>query len=69
MKEANLYERQLAEEENAKSFEKIKASGKLEIYKLTDEDRIKFIAAMKPVYDAYTEKIGRDYIEAARNSR
>ncbi|MCL6634222.1 MAG: TRAP transporter substrate-binding protein [Peptococcaceae bacterium] len=69
MKEATRYERQLADEENQKSFEKLKASGKLEIYSLTDQDKEKFIAAMKPVYDQYTDVIGRDYIEAARNSK
>jgi len=69
MKEASLYERRLADEENVKSFEKLKAGGKLEIYTLTDEDRTKFVAAMKPVYDAYTDKVGKDYIEAARNSK
>lgn len=69
MKQATVYERQLADEENAKSLEKLKAGGKMEIYTLTDEDRAKFIAAMKPVYDAYTDKIGKDYIEAARNSK
>lgn len=68
MKEATVYERQLADEENRKSFEKLKASGKLEIYTLTEQDRQKFIAAMKPVYDEYTDKIGKDYIEAARSS-
>ena len=67
MREATLYERQLAEEENQKSFEKLKASGKMEIYTLTEEDRAKFVAAMQPVYDEYTDKIGREYIEAAKS--
>ena len=47
MQEASLYERQLAEEENQKSFEELKASGKMEIYTLTEEDREKFVAAVK----------------------
>lgn len=68
VKEATLYELQLADEDNQKSFEKLKASGKMEIYTLTDEDRAKFVEAMKPVYDQYAEKIGKDYIEAAKNS-
>jgi C4-dicarboxylate-binding protein DctP len=69
MKEASIYERQLADEENLKSFEKLKSSGKMEIYTLTEQDREKFIAAMKPVYDSYGDKIGVEYIEAARNSK
>lgn len=69
MKEATAYERKLADEENAKSFEKLKNSGKMEIYTLTSEDREKFIKALEPVYQAYTDKIGKEYIEAAKNSK
>jgi len=69
MKEASLYERKLADELNAKSFETLKSSGKMEIYTLNDADREAFAKAMKPVYDKYTDVIGKDYIEAARNSQ
>jgi C4-dicarboxylate-binding protein DctP len=69
MKETTEYERQLCDELNRQSFENLKKSGKLEIYTLTDADRQAFIKAMKPVYDKYTDKIGREYIEAARNTK
>ncbi|MCL6638200.1 MAG: TRAP transporter substrate-binding protein [Firmicutes bacterium] len=69
MKEATKYERQLADEENAKSFEKLKNSGKMEIYTLSDAEKEAFIKALEPVYNEYADKIGRDYIEAARNSK
>jgi len=69
MKESTKYERQLADEENAKSFEKLKNSGKMEIYTLTDEEKEKFVKALEPVYNDYSEKVGKDYIEAARNSK
>ncbi|MCL6610980.1 MAG: TRAP transporter substrate-binding protein [Peptococcaceae bacterium] len=69
VKEASLYERKLADDLNAKSFEKLKASGKMEIYTLTDADREAFVKAMQPVYDKYANVIGKDYIEAARNSK
>ncbi|MCL6478479.1 MAG: TRAP transporter substrate-binding protein [Peptococcaceae bacterium] len=69
VKEASAYERKLADELNAKSFEKLKSSGKMEIYTLTDADREAFIKAMQPVYEKYTNVIGKDYIEAARNSK
>ena len=69
MNEASLYERKLADDLNNKSFEKLKSSGKMEIYTLTDADRTAFEKAMEPVYAKYTDVIGKDYIEAARNSK
>ncbi len=69
VKEATQYETKLADDLNAKSFEKLKSSGRMEIYTLTDADREAFVKAMKPVYDKYTNIIGKDYIEAARNSK
>ncbi|MFZ5644195.1 MAG: TRAP transporter substrate-binding protein [Bacillota bacterium] len=69
MKEASLFERKLADELNAKSFETLKNSGKMEIYTLADADRAAFEKAMQPVYDKYTDVIGKDYIEAAKNSK
>ncbi|MQL52382.1 DctP family TRAP transporter solute-binding subunit [Desulfofundulus thermobenzoicus] len=69
MNEATKYERKLADELNQKSFENLKNSGKMEIYTLTDADREAFVKAMQPVYDKYTDKIGKEYIEAARNSK
>ncbi|MCL4441654.1 MAG: TRAP transporter substrate-binding protein [Firmicutes bacterium] len=69
MKEATKYATKLADDLNAQSFEKLKGSGKMEIYTLTDADREKFVKAMQPVYDKYADKIGKDYIEAARNSK
>lgn len=69
MKEATEYERKLADDLNKASLEKIKASGKVEIYELTESDRAAFIKAMEPVYAEYTDKIGKEYIEAAKASK
>lgn len=66
--EATAYERELSDKLNRESFEKIKNSGKAEIYELTDADREAFVKAMQPVYDQYEEKVGKDILEAARNS-
>lgn len=66
MKEATDFERQLAEELNNQSLEAIKATGKVEIYELTEADRAAFIKALEPVYAEYTDKIGSEYIEAAK---
>lgn len=67
MNEASVYERTLADELNAKSFETLK--GSMEVYTLTDADRQAFIKALEPVYAQYQDKVGKDYIEAARNSK
>ena len=37
--------------------------------KLAEEERQKFITALAPVYQAYTDKIGKEYIDAAMNSK
>jgi len=68
MAEATAYERQLADELDAGSLENIKNSGKIEIYELTNEDKEKFVEALQPLYDKYSEQIGQEYIDAARNS-
>lgn len=69
VKEASLFERKLADDLNAQSFEKLKSSGKMEIYTLTDADREAFIKAMKPVDEKYASVIGKDYMDAARSSK
>lgn len=46
--------------------QKIKDSGKTEILPMTAEQRVAWQAAMKPVYDKFTDKIGKDIVEAAR---
>lgn len=69
MKEATAYERQLAEELNNKSLEKMKASGKVEVYELSEADREAFVKALEPLYAEYTEKIGKEYIDAAKASK
>ncbi|MGQ9558469.1 MAG: TRAP transporter substrate-binding protein [Desulfurispora sp.] len=68
LQEATAYERRLAEELNEKSKQNLLASGKLQVYQLTPADRQEFIKAMQPVYQKYTDVIGREYIEAAQKS-
>lgn len=69
VKEATKYETKLADDLNAQSFEKLKSSGRMEIYTLTEADRQAFVKTMKPVFDKYQDKIGKDLIEAAMNSK
>ena len=51
---------------NESDRQKIKDSGKTEILPFTAEQRAAWLAAMKPVYDKFTDKIGKDIVEAAR---
>jgi len=67
VKVSTEHERQLANELNQSSYEKLKESGKMEIYELTDEERAVFIEALKPVYDKYGSEIGEEYLNAAIN--
>lgn len=67
--EATKYERELSTKLNQESFEKIKNSGKVEVYQLTDTDREAFVKAMEPVYKQYEEKIGKELLETARNAQ
>jgi C4-dicarboxylate-binding protein DctP len=45
--------------------QKIKDSGKTEILPLSAEQRAAWKAAMKPVYDKFTDKIGKEIVDAA----
>ena len=51
---------------NAGDRQKIKGSGKSEILPMTAEQRTAWQQAMKPVYDKFSGKIGKDVVEAAR---
>lgn len=66
LKEATAYERQLASELNAKSFDNLKAAG-MEVIELTPEQRQAFVDAFEPVYEEFGAVIGQEFIDAARN--
>lgn len=68
MAEATDYAIKLADELGAKSFETLKNSG-LEVYELTDADREAFRKVLQPVYDKYTDTIGREYVETAQAAK
>lgn len=67
IKEVTAEEVKMTEELDQKAHEVIKASGKVEITKLTDEQREAFADALSPLYEEYAEQIGKDLVEAARN--
>jgi C4-dicarboxylate-binding protein DctP len=66
--EVTKQQRQWANELNEQSYENLKKSGKMEIYELTPEDIKVFQEAMKPVYDQFSEAIGKDLIELAKKA-
>lgn len=66
LKEATELEWQLASDENKASFENIKNSGKVEITELTEEERQKFVDALQPVYDEFSDDITPELLDGIR---
>jgi C4-dicarboxylate-binding protein DctP len=54
----------IAEAENLKAIETMKAAGTTEFITLTPEERAAWIAALKPVQEAMASRVGRDLLEA-----
>ncbi len=69
MKEATAYERDIAQKENDAGFQKIKDSGKLQIYQLNDSELAAWKKAAQSVYPGYEKQIGKDLIDAVRNAQ
>jgi C4-dicarboxylate-binding protein DctP len=69
MMEATDYAIELAKKADVESLAKIKASGKVEVYELSESERQAFIEKVQPVYEKYTDIIGKEYVEAARNAQ
>jgi C4-dicarboxylate-binding protein DctP len=67
LKEATDLEWKLAAEDNQKSFENIKKSGKVQITELTKEEKAALEKTMKPVYDEFTKTITPELIDGIRN--
>ncbi|MCI0591999.1 TRAP transporter substrate-binding protein DctP, partial [Chromohalobacter sp.] len=65
---AIAYGNKIAARENQEAKEAIIASGKSEIIELTSEQRQKWVEAMKPVWNQFSEEIGQDVIDAAKAS-
>lgn len=61
--EATTLANQMAKDENAKSFENIKATGAVEIHEVTDAERDALKAALQPVYDEFSSVITPELID------
>ena len=64
MKEATDYANKIAKEENDQSLEKVRASGKTQVYTPTPAERLAVKKAMVKVHKEMESRIGKETIEA-----
>jgi len=64
LKESTTYANQIAKEENDKSLEAVRASGKTEIYTPTAEEKAAFKKAFAPVHKKMESRIGAELIQS-----
>jgi C4-dicarboxylate-binding protein DctP len=62
--EASAFANDIAQAENDKALEAMKASGKTEFHELTADERAAWVAALKPVYEEVAGRVGPDLIDA-----
>src|SRR5512146_3358442 len=58
MKESTVYANKIAREENDKALEAVRASGKTQVYKPTDAEKLAFKKALVPVHKKMESRIG-----------
>ena len=63
LKEATDYANKIAQEENDKALEGVKASGKTTIYTPTKEERLALKKAMAPVHIKMADRVGKDTLQ------
>jgi C4-dicarboxylate-binding protein DctP len=63
MKEATDYANKIAQEENDKALEGVKASGKTTVYTPTAEERLALKKAMAPVHIKMAERVGKETLQ------
>ena len=64
MTEATRYERDIAKKENDDALAAIKASGKTQVYVLTDSERKAFQDALLPLQAKFESVVGKDNLDA-----
>ena len=64
MKESTVYANKIAQEENDKSLEGIKKSGKTQVYVPTAEEKQAFKKVLAPVHVKMESRIGKDLLQA-----
>jgi C4-dicarboxylate-binding protein DctP len=68
MAEATDYANSIAQEENDKALQAMKDSGKTEFHDLTDDERTKWMEALKAVYEVAAARTGPEIIEAMQKA-
>ncbi|MBP9905485.1 MAG: TRAP transporter substrate-binding protein [Rhodoferax sp.] len=63
LKEATDYANKIAQEENDKALEGVKASGKTTIYTPTADERLALKKAMAPVHTKMAERVGKETLQ------
>jgi len=63
LRQATAYANQIAQDENDRAMELVKASGKTTIYTPTAEERTALKKALVPVHDKMSSRIGKEIIE------
>ncbi|MBF0333936.1 MAG: TRAP transporter substrate-binding protein [Alphaproteobacteria bacterium] len=64
MKEATQYANEIAQKENDDSLAAIKASGKTEVYEMTDAERQAWRKVLLPVHEEMAGRVGKELIES-----
>jgi C4-dicarboxylate-binding protein DctP len=63
VKETTDFFNETAEKDNADALEKIKASGKIQVHVLTDDEKKAWVAKLMPVHKEMQSRFGKDFIE------
>jgi C4-dicarboxylate-binding protein DctP len=63
MKEATVYERSIAQQENDDSLAKVRAAKTTEVYTLTDAERGEWMKALLPVHAEFESVVGKDNLQ------
>jgi C4-dicarboxylate-binding protein DctP len=63
VKESTDYFNETAAKDNADALERIKASGKVQVHYLTDDEKKAWVAKLMPVHKEMQSRFGKDFIE------
>jgi len=68
VKESTDFFNKTAEKDNADALEKIKASGKIEVHVLTDDEKKAWVGKLMPVHKEMQNRFGKDFIDKIYNA-
>ena len=64
MRETTVHERDIAKKENEDALAAVRASGKTEVYVLSDAQRKRWREALLPVHAKFEQTVGTEYLQA-----